>query len=148
MQLQALLDHNDFMAALDAYVRQHFPVPEGTVPNIDITAGRGDKGYSAVVTYASAGDTQQAPSASTVALSASLKEQGNTTTRLGKDPLPKAEAQAEPEKEEASAGPVESLPVAEVVHAEDSGDVSEAEQVEEAVSKPAVQPLFSFNAKG
>jgi len=88
MQLQALLDHSDFMEALDAHVRKHFPIPEGTVPNIDITAGRGDKGYSAVVTYASENDTQPKPSAETSALAASLREQGNSMARVGQAALP------------------------------------------------------------
>lgn len=168
MQLQALLDHNDFMAALDAYVRKEFPIPEGTMPQIDITAGRGDKGYSAVVSYASATDTQPAPSAATAALSQSLKEQGNSTQRTGQNPLP-ATAQTEPAQapaaEPAKAPEAVSQPVQEPKPAAMSGDTIPAEpkadsifakpevveqtaQPEpEAEAKPAVQPLFNFGAK-
>ena len=108
VQLQALLDHNDFMEALDAHVRKTFPVPEGTTPNIDITAGRGDKGYSAVVTYASSTDTQPAPSAATAQIAASLKAEGNSMARLDQPALPDVT------KKEEAPGPVESLPAATV----------------------------------
>ena len=109
VQLQALLDHNDFMAALDAYVRKAFPIPEGTTPSIDITAGRGDKGYSAVVSYASEGDTQPAASAATSAIAASLREQGNSVARAGQPALPptaeKALSEPAPAKPETVAEP-------------------------------------------
>lgn len=162
MQLQALLDHNDFMEALDAHVRKTFPVPEGTTPQIDITAGRGDKGYSAVVTYASATDTQPAPSAATASLAQSLKEQGNSTNRTSATPLdltaskaPVSEPVTEdvPARKEPAAEPALAAMSGEVIPAEPKADsvftkpevVTEAETVDaEAEAKPAVKPLFNF----
>lgn len=156
MQLQALLDHNDFMDALDAHVRKTFPVPEGTTPQIDITAGRGDKGYSAVVTYASATDTQPAPSAATASLAQSLKEQGNSTNRTSDKPLdltaqkeaPKAAEEAPPAKEPAPAAmsgeAIPAEPKADSVFAKPEV-VEEAQVAEpEAEAAPTVKPLFNF----
>ena len=154
MQLQALLDHNDFMEALDAHVRKTFPVPEGTTPNIDITAGRGDKGYSAVVTYASATDTQPTPSAATAALSQSLKEQGNSTQRVSDTPIdltaskaPASKPVTEPAPAAMSGEAIPAEPKADSVFAKPEV-VTEAEVVTEgeaeAEAKPAVKPLFNF----
>ena len=156
MQLQALLDHNDFMAALDAYVRKAFPIPEGTTPSIDITAGRGDKGYSAVVSYASEGDTQPAASAATSAIAASLREQGNSVARAGQPALPpaaeKALSEPAPAKPETVAAVV-AEPAPKAMGGETIADPApKADAVfnkpevvqEEAPSKPAVQPLFNF----
>jgi len=164
MQLQALLDHNDFMAALDAYVREQFPIPEGTTPSIDITAGRGEKGYSAVVSYASGGDTQKSTSASEAALSASLKVQGNSMNRVGEEidltkQVKKAEQAPEPEKKEPESKP-EPEPVEEPKPQAMSGASMEAQQTadsifdkeEDDVSEPEKEnsgpkPLFSFPSK-
>ena len=156
VQLQALLDHNDFMAALDAYVRKAFPIPEGTTPSIDITAGRGDKGYSAVVSYASEGDTQPAPAAATSAIAASLREQGNSVTRAGQPALPpaaeKALSEPAPVKAETVAAVV-AEPAPKAMGGETISDPApKADAVftkpevvqEEAPAKPAVQPLFNF----
>lgn len=156
VQLQALLDHNDFMAALDAYVRKAFPIPEGTTPSIDITAGRGDKGYSAVVSYASEGDTQPAPAAATSAIAASLREQGNSTARAGQPALPpaaeKALSEPVPVKAETVAAVV-AEPAPKAMGGETISDPApKADAVftkpevvqEEAPTKPAVQPLFNF----
>jgi hypothetical protein len=152
VQLQALLDHNDFMAALDAYVRKAFPIPEGTTPSIDITAGRGDKGYSAVVSYASEGDTQPAASAATSAIAASLREQGNSVVRAGQPALPpaaeKALSEPAPAKPETVAEPAPKAMGGEII----SDPAPKADAVftkpevvqEEAPAKPAVQPLFNF----
>ena len=159
MQLQALLDHNDFMAALDAYVRKAFPVPEGTTPTIDITAGRGDKGYSAVVSYASGGDDQPKPSAATAALSQSLKEQGNSTNRTSATPLDltaSKEATSERVTETVTEPVSEPAPKAmggTAALVEEKADavfnkpevVQEAEAPKaEAEAAPAVKPLFNF----
>ena len=156
VQLQALLDHNDFMAALDAYVRKAFPIPEGTTPSIDITAGRGDKGYSAVVSYASEGDTQPAPAAATSAIAASLREQGNSVARAGQPALPpavdKALSEPAPVKAETVAAVV-AEPAPKAMGGETISDPApKADAVftkpevvqEEAPTKPAVQPLFNF----
>ena len=156
VQLQALLDHNDFMAALDAYVRKAFPIPEGTTPSIDITAGRGDKGYSAVVSYASEGDTQPAPAAATSAIAASLREQGNSVVRAGQPALPpaaeKALSEPAPVKSETVAAMV-AEPAPKAMGGETISDPApKADAVftkpevvqEEAPTKPAVQPLFNF----
>lgn len=152
MQLQALLDHNDFMEALDAHVRKTFPVPEGTTPQIDITAGRGDKGYSAVVTYASATDTQPAPSAATASLAQSLKEQGNSTNRTSDKPL---DLTAQKEAPKAAVEPKPAAMSGETIPAEPKADsvfakpevVEEAQVVEpEAEAAPAVKPLFNFGS--
>lgn len=152
VQLQALLDHNDFMAALDAYVRKAFPIPEGTTPSIDITAGRGDKGYSAVVSYASEGDTQPVASAVTSAIAASLREQGNSVVRAGQPALPpaaeKALSEPAPAKPETVAEPAPKAMGGETI----SDPAPKADAVftkpevvqEEAPAKPAVQPLFNF----
>jgi len=98
MQIQALLNHDDFIAALNAYVRATFPIPTGSVPEIDITAGRGGKGYSAVVTYASAGDTNAPADAAVASLGAEMKEVGPITNRLTGDPMPKAAGETKAEK--------------------------------------------------
>lgn len=152
MQLQALLDHSDFMAALDAHVRKHFPIPEGTTPSIDITAGRKENGYSAVVTYASVGDTQPVPSAATSAIAASLREQGNSVARAGQPALPpaaeKALSEPAPAKPETVAEPALKAMGGETI----SDPAPKADTVftkpevvqEEAPAKPAVQPLFNF----
>ncbi len=154
VQLQALLDHNDFMAALDAYVRKAFPIPEGTTPSIDITAGRGDKGYSAVVSYASEGDTQPVASAATSAIAASLREQGNSVVRAGQPALPpaaeKALSEPAPAKPETVAEPAPKAMGGETI----SDPAPKADAVftkpevvqEEAPAKPAVQPLFNFGS--
>ena len=160
VQLQALLDHNDFMAALDAYVRKAFPIPEGTTPSIDITAGRGDKGYSAVVSYASEGDTQPAPAATTSVIAASLREQGNSVARAGQPALPPAAEKALSEPASAKAEtPSETVarvgmePAPKAMGGETISDPApKADAVftkpevvqEEAPTKPAVQPLFNF----
>lgn len=152
VQLQALLDHNDFMAALDAYVRKAFPIPEGTTPSIDITAGRGDKGYSAVVSYASEGDTQPAASAATSAIAASLREQGNSVVRAGQPALPPAAEKALSEPAPAKPATV-AEPAPKAMGGETISDPApKADAVftkpevvqEEAPAKPAVQPLFNF----
>ena len=165
VQLQALLDHNDFMAALDEYVRKAFPIPEGTSPTIDITAGRKENGYSAVVSYASMGDTQPAPSAGTSAISASLREQGNSVARVGQPALPptaeKALSEPAPAKAETPSETVARVgmervgvgPAPKAMGGETISDPApKADAVfqkpevvqEEAPSKPAVQPLFNF----
>lgn len=152
MQLQALLDHNDFMEALDAHVRKHFPVPEGTVPQIDITAGRGDKGYSAVVTYASAGDTQPTQTAATAALSASLKEQGNSTNRVSDKPLDlKPKTEPAPNAMQGTSAPVEEKADSvfnkpEVVDQSEEVEQTQVEEPEVVETKPAVKPLFNFGS--
>lgn len=139
MQLQALLDHNDFMQALDAHVRKTFPVPEGTTPSIDITAGRGDKGYSAVVTYASAGDTQPAPSAAVAALSQSLKEQGNSTQRVSAEPLNLGASKAA-SVEAAAVSAAVSEPAPEAMEPSEP----EAETATEQPANAGPKPLFNF----
>lgn len=169
VQLQALLDHNDFMAALDAYVRKAFPIPEGTTPSIDITAGRGDKGYSAVVSYASEGDTQTAPSAATAGLAASLREQGNSVARAGQPALPpsaeKAPSEPAPVKPETPSETVtrvgmepapkamggetiaDPAPKADSIFAKPEVVTETVTPKAEAEAKPAVQPLFNFGGK-
>lgn len=169
VQLQALLDHNDFMAALDAYVRKAFPIPEGTTPTIDITAGRGEKGYSAVVSYASEGDTQPAPTAGTSAIAASLREQGNSVARAGQPALPPAAekpvsevAPAKPETPSETVARVGMEPAPKAMGGDTITDpapkadsiFNKPEVVTETVApaaeveaKPAVQPLFNFGGK-
>lgn len=119
MQLQALLNHDDFIAALNAYVRATFPIPAGSTPDIDITAGRGGKGYSAVVTYASAGDTNAPANAAVQALGAEMTEAGPIGTRLTGDPMPKVAGGTKAEKPAA-------------------GEVKKPEPVQE---KPKEQPV-------
>jgi hypothetical protein len=106
MQIQALLDHSDFIQALEQYVRKHYPIPEGTKPEIDITAGRGDKGYSAIVTF-STDPALDAPSTAPTMLEKavdpmqkSLQEHGNVMQRLGGATLPDVSTKApEPQPE-------------------------------------------------
>lgn len=149
MQLQALLDHSDFMEALDAYVRKQFPIPEGTVPQIDITAGRGDKGYSAVVSYASASDTQEAPKAATAQMAASLKAQGNSMNRLENDPMPKTMSKAEtkPVEEPAPAA----MSGAKIEDSKPKADElfqrGEIVQDEPEKEESKTRPLFNFGNK-
>ncbi len=127
MQLQALLNHDDFIAALNAYVRATFPIPEGTTPEIDITAGRGGKGYSAVVTYGSTGDTNVAPSAELTTLAATAEEA--RPNRLSGDPVPKAAGETKAGKPETGkvAEPVKEKP-------KEAPVAVEATQVAEATS--------------
>ena len=158
VQLQALLDHNDFMKALDAYVREAFPIPEGTTPTIDITAGRKENGYSAVVSYASMGDTQPAPTAATSAIAASLREQGNSVARAGQPALPPAAEKALSEPAPVKAETVTAVvaePAPKAMGGETISDPApKADAVftkpevvqEQAPTKPAVQPLFNFGS--
>lgn len=76
MQMQITLTHEDFMQALHNHVKAAFPVPEGVVPTFDITAGRKDNGYSAVVTF----DLNQK---SEDPIATAARKEGNVMQRLG-----------------------------------------------------------------
>lgn len=90
MQIQVNLNHDDFMEAIEAHVRKHFTIPEGTIPEIDITAGRGDKGYSAIVLFESSGKPADP-------LQKALKAAGSKMDRLDEDPMPTASKAEKPD---------------------------------------------------
>ena len=94
MDMQVNLTNEDFMEAMHSYVKAKLPmIPAGVVPDIAITAGRGEKGYTAVVTFdlnAKAVVPTGPVKRSTDPMQESLKEQGNVMNRLGEDMMPKA----------------------------------------------------------
>ena len=95
MDMQVNLTNEDFMEAMHSYVKAKLPmIPAGVVPDIAITAGRGEKGYTAVVTFdlnAKAAAPTGPVKRSADPMQESLKEQGNVMNRLGEDMMPKAQ---------------------------------------------------------
>ena len=95
MDMQVNLTNEDFMEAMHSYVKAKLPmIPAGVVPDIAITAGRGEKGYTAVVTFdlnAKAVVPTGPVKRSADPMQESLKEQGNVMNRLGEDMMPKAQ---------------------------------------------------------
>ena len=95
MDMQVNLTNEDFMEAMHFYVKAKLPmIPAGVVPDIAITAGRGEKGYTAVVTFdlnAKAVVLTGPVKRSADPMQESLKEQGNVMNRLGEDMMPKAQ---------------------------------------------------------
>ena len=145
MQLQANLTHEDFMAALNKYVKEQFPIPEGITPQIDITAGRGDKGYSAVVIY-----DLQSPSAKVDPLQQILKREGNTMNRLEADPLGLNQKKDEAPAEAVTETATEAVGRTEGINTDDPETQPQLERPQPAGAplttpevKPATAPLFA-----
>lgn len=161
MLLKIEFDHSDFMTALSNHAKAHFPIPEGMRPEFDITAGRGEKGYSAVVTFVP--DTT--PAAEINQQQLAMKLAGNSMNRLEGDGMPPKGPTKKEATETLEEKPVESLPASQVDQPTPEPEVIPDEAPEEPVeelpvhtpeaevpiaAKPtpapvAVQPLFSFD---
>lgn len=169
VQIQANLDNNDFMTALEEYVRSRMTVPEGKKVTFDITAGRGDKGYTAVVIFADPDEPE---------IAQQIRAAGRSTNRLGENVMPTTQEPQAPQTAPVEAPqPVQQMqasalfqtpapaptPLPEAAPKAMSGimiqqptqkadepfqpEATEGESVEEAAPVPeAPKPLFSFPA--
>lgn len=157
VQMQITLTNEDFMQALHNHVKAAFPVPEGVEPSFDITAGRGDKGYTAVVTF-DLNQKKEEPAAPEHPIARAARKEGNVMQRLGTVELtpkpldvttafdpPKEEAPAEGPEGQAEAPveepadepitePTTELPAATPAPAEDAPEALEPKTVTKQTS--------------
>lgn len=165
MKFQVNLDNDDFNTALLEYVERRLPDMKGREATFDITAGRGDKGYSAVVTF---GDQIPVDNAATLVLKRTIQEEGNVMNRLSEDAIPKEptkramKAKVEPEVQTAQETEVQvrdetpfvleetkssSNPFADMNQTNQTTSLFEtkAEAAEATEIKETAKPLFDFS---
>lgn len=143
MQFQAVLNHEDFMSALEAFVKASYPIPSGMKVEMDITAGRKDNGYSAIVTFVPMeasevvppkGPVKREASGSTGGLQEKLQAAGNSMNRLHEDAVP------EGFKSASMTAPTE---IASAPQAEPEEPEAQEAQDEAPSAIPASEPLFA-----